>query len=111
MKKLFFALICTAIGFSASASDLSPKKPTNETKIERASLNTIRVETENSAIAKSSLFRRQMNFTFTDACGESWTVYVSGPSSESNYSLYLTAWSHFVEHTISVDNRTGCYQP
>lgn len=109
MKKLFFALICIAIGFSASANNLMPmKKMTTETKIEVAtSLNTNRVETESSARAASSLFRRQMHFTFTDSCGQAWTVYVSGPSSATNHSLWETAFIHFKGTVMS--NYWGCY--
>lgn len=97
MKKLLIALICTVIGFSASANDLTPKRgmPAEAKAEVVAPLNTNRVETGNFAKSPMSLFRRQMNFTFTTACGYDIIVYVSGPSSASNLSLWQTAWAHF----------------
>ncbi|GGE46850.1 hypothetical protein EV200_104303 [Pedobacter psychrotolerans] len=107
MKKLFFALICTAICFSASANDLTPKRESpTEAKVETlkksGEVKTIIVEQAGKEV--SNLFRRQMNFTFTDACGTQTTIYVSGASSASNHSLWQFAWDHFKDNLI-----TGCF--
>ncbi|WP_316795232.1 hypothetical protein [Pedobacter agri] len=108
MKKLFFALICTAIGFSASANDLTVRR--SETKIAAATIfkKNTSIETEKLSVEKLGLFRRQMNFTFTDACGKSYVIYVSGPSSASNYSLWETANIHFRGNVMA--DYWGCYR-
>lgn len=111
MKKLFFALICTAIGFSASANHLTSKREaTIETKIEASTtfkrINSI--EKGQLSAEKLGFFRRQMNFTFTDACGKSYVIYVSGPSSASNYSLWETANIHFRGNVMA--DYWGCYR-
>jgi len=111
MKKLFFALICTAIGFSASAKDLSvkkglPAKTRVETSTTFKTANSI--EKQNLPTAQLGFFRRQMNFTFTDSCGKSYTVYVSGPSSASNHSLWETAFIHFKGNVMA--DYWGCYR-
>ncbi|KQN38469.1 hypothetical protein ASE92_03265 [Pedobacter sp. Leaf41] len=111
MKKLFFALICTAIGFSASANNVTSKRDaTTETKIEAAPTfkRNNSIETGRLSAEKLGFFRRQMNFTFTDACGKSYVVYVSGPSSASNYSLWETANIHFRGNVMA--DYWGCYR-
>lgn len=111
MKKLFFALICTAIGFSASANDLtSGRAATTETKVEAAttSKGNNSIETGKLSTEKLGFFRRQMNFIFTDACGESYVIYVSGPSSASNYDLWKTANIHFRGNVMA--DYWGCYR-
>lgn len=111
MKKLFFALICTAIGFSASANNLTSKRGTTiETKIEASTTFKRNTSIENGPLSaeKLGLFRRQMNFTFTDACGKSYVVYVSGPSSASDYSLWQTANIHFRGNVMA--DYWGCYR-
>lgn len=111
MKKLFFALICTAIGFCAKANNLTSKENvTTETKIEAATTfkRSNSIETGQLSTEKLGFFRRQMSFTFTDACGKSYVVYVSGPSSASNYSLWQTANIHFRGNVMA--DYWGCYR-
>ncbi|RZK21479.1 MAG: hypothetical protein EOO86_00950 [Pedobacter sp.] len=110
MKKLFFALICTAIGFSASANDLTSGRYATEAKIEAVTTykKTTSIETGKLSAEKLGFFRRQMNFIFTDACGDSYVVYVSGPSSASNYDLWKTANIHFRGKVMA--DYWGCYR-
>lgn len=109
MKKLFFALICTAFGFTASANNSLPKNQTTtstklETVIGSRSVNTI--ENGNLTTEQLGLFRRQMNFVFTDACGKATRVYVSGASAASDHELWWFAWRWFVDATIDANH--GC---
>lgn len=109
MKKLFFALICTVIGFSASASNLTPEKETPAVaKVETTTTFKAgkSIETVKLSEAQLGLFRRQMNFTFQDACGKGLTIYVSGASAASDRDLWKFAWDYFVNAIIHSDN--GC---
>ncbi|WP_131538034.1 hypothetical protein [Pedobacter nototheniae] len=93
MKHLFIALICTAIGFSASASDLTPKHNMLATVKTTVKINDSQseIKASNSKNESLSLFRKQMVFTFHDDCGQQLTVWVSGPSAASFISMYDTA--------------------
>ncbi|MFP3596849.1 hypothetical protein [Chryseobacterium sp. SIMBA_029] len=110
MKHLFIALICTLIGFSASASDLTPKKNLplpNKVEIKITSKeNKIYVaiaSTKNNSQTISA--RRQKKFLLEDACGQMWIIYVSGPDNVSDSTMYYVARNAFAN---GFDN-DGCF--
>lgn len=108
MKHLFIALICTAIGFSASASDLTPKNNVLTTvktavKIENNKSEIKASTTKNESL---SLYRKQMVFTFHDDCGQQLTVWVSGPSAATFISMYDTALTYAANQMV---NCGGCF--
>lgn|GEM_PF-922705 len=109
MKHLFIALICTIIGFSASANDLASKKALPVvTKVEIKTIsngNTTYVT--KSKNKKSRLFRIQRQYQFTDFCGGTYIIYVSAPNGTSYNSMGATAINAF---TSNFDN-SGCFHP
>ena len=110
MKNLFIALICTVIGFSASASNSTPKK--NLPSIDKVELKTISKENKEEGFtvstksnSETSFFRIQRKFLFEDGCGNMWILYVSGPNSSSYSDMYYFALHEFVNGADS----HGCY--
>ncbi|MGY0035828.1 hypothetical protein [Pedobacter sp. NJ-S-72] len=94
MKHLFIAIICTVIGFSASASDLTLKKNSplvNEVEIKiisKESKNEVTIPTTKNT-SETGFFRISRSFLFEDACGEMWIIYVSGPNNVSRSIMYV----------------------
>ncbi|CAH0226907.1 hypothetical protein SRABI27_02372 [Pedobacter sp. Bi27] len=106
MKKLLFALAFAVLGTGAYAKDLRlpVAKPNSANIVVKNLPQPNKVEIGKIANEQLGLFRRQMNFTFTDACGAQTTIYVSGASSASNHSLWQFAWDYFKDNLI-----TGCF--
>ncbi|WP_316805285.1 hypothetical protein [Pedobacter nototheniae] len=102
MKHLFIALICTVIGFSASASDLTPKNELRKSiKVE------LEIKTNSKKSENGNFFRIQRAFTFHDSCGQAITVYVSAPHGTYWAEMGSTASHYVIDHLDSA----GCYQP
>ncbi|WP_231425068.1 hypothetical protein [Pedobacter sp. Leaf250] len=107
MKNLLIALVLIFTGTSTYAANMSHIKSTPVSSLisEITTSNEIKVSLkENKNIA---LFRRQMCFTFTDLCGQTLQVWVSGPSSASNYDLWHTALDY--SHSPSAMS-WGCFK-
>lgn len=107
MKRLFIAVLCSVIGMSAYASDLTPTvKPTVATLELKTASNEgkFEVSTKEQSIDKSR--RRQMMFTFYDHCGNGMNVWVSGASGASDYTLWCAAFDHAVYASV---NGGGCF--
>ncbi|PUZ24659.1 hypothetical protein GA0116948_105303 [Chitinophaga costaii] len=94
MKKLFFVLICTVVGLSASAN--SPKSKKN-------SIEPIKVEI--GMRTTESAFRIQKSFVFHDSCGQTITVYVSAPNGTFWADMGSVAGHYVVDHLDS----NGCF--
>lgn len=106
MKKLFFALICTAIGFSASANDSNPKK-SSSIKADTEVTVTLDGYKSSKKLAKSNnnAFRIQRSFRFTDFCGKTYILTVTSPNGTSYNDMgaaAINAW------TSNFDN-FGCF--
>lgn len=96
MRKLFIALVCTVIGFSAYANGTNPKEAAPA--VTKTEVRTIPNENNGKPLEneteKGTLRRRQMAFTFYDGCGTQMTVWVSGGSSSTDGDLYGTAYAY-----------------
>lgn len=107
MKKLFIALVCTVIGFSAYANGTNPKEAAPVVK--KTDVRTVPNENNSkpaeSETEKEALRRRQMAFTFYDGCGTQMTVWVSGGSWSTDGDLYGTAYA-YAESTLTGN---GCF--
>jgi len=102
MKNILFALICTVIGFTASANDLTLKKETALTKtIALPQVQNIYLQSKTS-----SLLKKERVFRFTDACGVQWDIHVFAPNGTSNWSMYVDATFFFEQGTWG---NNGCY--
>lgn len=102
MKNILFALICTMVGFSASANDLKLKKEASFTKtIALPQVQNIYLQSKTN-----SLLKKERVFRFTDACGVQWDIHVFAPNGTSNWSMYVDATSFFEQGTWG---NNGCY--
>lgn len=101
MKHLLIALMCCFVVAGASAKSVIPKKAVYEvTKaVAKADIDKNEIKVSTTQIKETSFFRRQMAFLMTDMCGDSWIVYVSGPSSASNTDLWGEALSWTFNHS------------
>jgi hypothetical protein len=112
MKHLFIALLCTVIGFSASASDLTPKKKDAPTGIKTELKTDLKKKIKNTDVKVSvnkdetlGLYRRQMAFLFHDMCGNAMVVYASGGHSVSVGEMYGFCHDYVEAHT----GANGCF--
>jgi hypothetical protein len=107
MKKLFIALFCTVIGFSAYAKDSNPKGTApvvikTELKTTSSENNTKPVE---SKTEKTSARRHQYAFNFRDQCGQVMTVWVSAGNDVTQSDMFGTA-HEYASGTLTAN---GCF--
>lgn len=105
MKSLILALLCTAVGFSASADDLKPKKVNDEGTKAQIS---VYLDADGKAISEkeaNKMWRKKAHYYFTDGCGNRMDVWVSCGSC-SDTSLYQTAYNYASDHT----DWWGCFE-
>lgn len=107
MKQIFIALICTVIGFNASANNLEIKKEVHFTFVDAAA----KIKNHDIKVAyignlQAGLLRREKVFRFTDACGVKWDIHVFAPNNTSNWAMWVEASSFFEQGTWGND---GCY--
>lgn len=94
MKHLIIALICVFAGVSTYAAKTIPHEYTAVSLMAKTVDKSKEVSVSLKENKNVGLFRRQMRFTFTDLCGQTLTVWVSGPHSSSNYDLWNTALNY-----------------
>jgi hypothetical protein len=92
MKHLLALIMCAVLGTSAYANNVSPKKELPAKQIE------VTINLDKNENKKSKAFRRQMCFTYHDACGQTLTVYVSGGSSTHYLLFESVADNYFLDH-------------
>lgn len=106
MKNIFFALICTVIGFGATANASTLKKEIVSTSPVREATALPQVQNLYLQSKTNSLLKKERVFRFTDACGVQWDIHVFAPNGTSNWSMFIDA-SFFFEQGTWGNN--GCY--
>lgn len=98
MKHLFIALICTVIGFNASASDLAPKKNASSAKNIEVKIDMVKKDVKSSEVSNTITNTRRLAYgwKFKDACGNTMTVWCTGTSIRG---MYAAAEAYVEEHT------------
>jgi len=87
MKKLIFALLCTAIGFSATANTTKP------VKTETSHTVSVKMSTSNT---KKSSFVKYASWLYQDSCGNSLTIVVEAPNDTPRWKMLQAANAHFL---------------
>ncbi|GGE46846.1 hypothetical protein EV200_104304 [Pedobacter psychrotolerans] len=109
MRKIFFAVICALIGFSASANDLKLKvSPVAKLFKNVAIEKNVYLDVSNK---QSSLLRRAKTFQFTDACGTKWNIHVSGANHVDDMTLMQSAVNYFDNGIADGWFGDGCFHP
>ncbi|MBB6237519.1 hypothetical protein HDC90_002141 [Pedobacter sp. AK013] len=105
MKHLFFALICSVIGFSAVANGLTPKNTPFITKnIEVKTIvkeHKITLKIKGNKTEKASRFRRVRTDFYVDNCGQGWWITVTAPDGYSNYQMTQLGAAYVSSHMDS----------
>lgn len=99
MKNLFIALLCTTIGFNASAENLKPSSTSSvvvKAEVESSSNNKREIKVTENKAATTAAYRRSLGWKFKDSCGNTMTVWVTG--SDINQ-MYNTAEAYAEDHT------------